>query len=151
MKLGHHKVTKVTEPDFWKQNLGGHKWGKTPFWGHFWCYLSISLHPVIKIFWNFIYMISSLPILYQYKLEGLFHTISFCEIKLIDPCLLFWTFVSQCRFFWIHFNVLKLRVKIMYHVWKSNWAQFIKVSFYLKSGKFCFSFLEKGVFTKDIG
>ena len=27
MKLGHHKGTKVTEPDFWKKKiLGGHKW-----------------------------------------------------------------------------------------------------------------------------
>ena len=27
MKLVHHKGTKVTEPDFWKKILGGHKWG----------------------------------------------------------------------------------------------------------------------------
>ena len=38
MKLGHHKGTKVTEPDFWRKILGGHKWGKTPFLGHFWCF-----------------------------------------------------------------------------------------------------------------
>ena len=36
MKLGHHKGTKVTEPDFWKKIFGGRKWGKTPiFWGIF--------------------------------------------------------------------------------------------------------------------
>ena len=59
MKLEHHKGTKVTEPDFWKKILGGHKWGKNPFWGYFWCFLSISLHPLIKSFCNFIYIISS--------------------------------------------------------------------------------------------
>ena len=31
LKLVHHKGTKVTEPDFWKKILGGHKWGKTLF------------------------------------------------------------------------------------------------------------------------
>ena len=35
MKLGHHKGTKVTEPDFWKKILGGHKWGKIPIFGAF--------------------------------------------------------------------------------------------------------------------
>ena len=59
MKLEYHKGTKVTEPDFWKKILGGHKWGKTPILGAFLCFLSISLHPVIEIFRNFIYMISS--------------------------------------------------------------------------------------------
>ena len=59
MKLGHHKGTKVTEPDFWKKSWGVANWGNPPFLGHFWGFLSISLHPVIKIFWNFIYIISS--------------------------------------------------------------------------------------------
>ena len=30
IKLGHHKSTKMTEPDFWM----GHKWRKTPFLGN---------------------------------------------------------------------------------------------------------------------
>ena len=59
MKLEHHKGTKVTEPDFWKKILEGYKWGKNPFLWYFWCFLSIFLHPVIKSFWNFIYIISS--------------------------------------------------------------------------------------------
>ena len=33
--------------------------GKNPFWGAFSCFLPISLHPVIKLFWNFIYILSS--------------------------------------------------------------------------------------------
>ena len=34
MKLGHHKGTKVTEPNFSKKISGGHKWGENPnFWG----------------------------------------------------------------------------------------------------------------------
>ena len=49
MKLGYRKGAKGTEPDFWKKILGGHKWGKTHI---------ISLHLVIKSFWNFIYTIS---------------------------------------------------------------------------------------------
>ena len=57
MKLGHHKGTKVTEPDFWKKILGGvTNGGKPPFWGYFWCFLSISLHPVIKSFWNYAWL-----------------------------------------------------------------------------------------------
>ena len=59
MKLGHRKGTKVTELDFWKKILGVSNRAKPPFWGYFWCFLSISLHPVIKLFWNFIYIISS--------------------------------------------------------------------------------------------
>ena len=59
IKLGQHKGTKVTEPDFWKKIFGVINGGKTQFLGYFWCFLSISLHPVIKIFWNFIYIISS--------------------------------------------------------------------------------------------
>ena len=36
MKLGHYKGTKVTEPDFWKKNLGGSQMGENPhFWGIF--------------------------------------------------------------------------------------------------------------------
>ena len=35
MKLGHHKGTKATEPDFWKKIVGGRKWGKTPIFGAF--------------------------------------------------------------------------------------------------------------------
>ena len=49
MKLGHHKGTKVTEP-FLKKNLGGSHMGEKPhFWGIF-DFLSISMHPIIKIF-----------------------------------------------------------------------------------------------------
>ena len=59
MKLVHHKGTKVTEPDFWKKILGVANWGKPPFFGHFWCFLPISLHSVIESFWNIIHMISS--------------------------------------------------------------------------------------------
>ena len=47
MKLGHHKGTKVTEPDFWKKILGGHKWGKTPILGaflKFFVHISASSH-----------------------------------------------------------------------------------------------------------
>ena len=58
MKLVHHKGTKVIEPDFWKKILGSHKWGKTPILGAFLMFLSISLHLVIKMFWNFIYSIN---------------------------------------------------------------------------------------------
>ena len=47
MKLVHHKGTKVTEPDFWKKILGGHKWGKTPIFGvflMFFVHISASSH-----------------------------------------------------------------------------------------------------------
>ena len=40
MKLGHHKGTKVTEPDFWKKDRGGRKVGKTPIFGSFLMFLS---------------------------------------------------------------------------------------------------------------
>ena len=43
MELGHHKGSKVTWPDFWQKIWGVTNWGKTPFLGHFWCFLSISL------------------------------------------------------------------------------------------------------------
>ena len=43
MKLGHHKGIKVTEPDFWKKSWGSQM-------GYIWCFLSISLHPVITSF-----------------------------------------------------------------------------------------------------
>ena len=39
--------------------LGDKNGWKTTFLGHFWCFLSISLLPVIKIFLNFIYRIGS--------------------------------------------------------------------------------------------
>ena len=52
MTLGHHKGTKVTEPDFWKEILGDHKWGENPIFGTFLMFLSRSLHPVAKSFWN---------------------------------------------------------------------------------------------------
>ena len=36
MKLVHHKGTKVTEPNFWKKNIGGLQMGENPhFWGIF--------------------------------------------------------------------------------------------------------------------
>ena len=47
IKLGHHKGTKVTEPDFWKKNLGGHKLGKSPILGAFlmfFVHISSSIH-----------------------------------------------------------------------------------------------------------
>ena len=47
MKLGHHKGTKVTEPDFWKIILGGHKWEKNPILGvylMFFVHISASSH-----------------------------------------------------------------------------------------------------------
>ena len=44
---------------FLKKIFGGHKWGKTTILGAFLMFLSISLHPVIKIFWNFTYITSS--------------------------------------------------------------------------------------------
>ena len=44
----------LTELNFWRV-LG--EWGKPHIWA-FWCFLSISLHPVIKKFWNFIYILS---------------------------------------------------------------------------------------------
>ena len=50
MKLGHHKGTKKS----WGVTNGG----KPPFLGHFLGFLSISLHPVIKSFWNFTYIAS---------------------------------------------------------------------------------------------
>ena len=59
MKLGHHKGTKVSKPAFWKKLLGVTNGVKSSFLGHFWCFLSISLHPVIKSFWNFTYITSS--------------------------------------------------------------------------------------------
>ena len=59
MKLGHQRVQKWQSPIFEKKSWGVTNGGKPPFWGHFWCFLSISLHPVIKSFWNFIYIISS--------------------------------------------------------------------------------------------
>ena len=49
----------MTEPNFWKENFWSHESGTPPFLGHFWCFLSKSLYPVIKIFWNFIFTISS--------------------------------------------------------------------------------------------
>ena len=55
MKLEHHKGTKETEPE----NLWGHKWGKIPILEVFLMFLSTSLYPVIKSFWNFIYIVSS--------------------------------------------------------------------------------------------
>ena len=58
MKLGHHKGTKVTEPDFWKKILGFTNGEKNHFWGIL-MFLSISLYSVITIFWTFIYIISS--------------------------------------------------------------------------------------------
>ena len=36
MKLGHHKGTKVTEPDFEKKSWGVTNGWKTPIWGYFW-------------------------------------------------------------------------------------------------------------------
>ena len=39
LKLGHHKDTKVTEPDFLK-NLGGHKW-EAPHFGGIFMFLSL--------------------------------------------------------------------------------------------------------------
>ena len=60
MRLGHHNGTKKWQsPIFEKKSWGVTNGGKPPIWGYFWCFLSISLHPVIKSFWNFIYMISS--------------------------------------------------------------------------------------------
>ena len=59
LKLTHHKGTKVTEPNIWKNLRGSQLGEKSHFFGHFWYFLSISLHPVIRIFWNFIYIISS--------------------------------------------------------------------------------------------
>ena len=47
MKLEHHKGTQMTEPDFWKKSWGVTNWGKPSFLGYFWCFLSVSLHPVI--------------------------------------------------------------------------------------------------------
>ena len=58
IKLEHHKGTKVTEPDFWKKIFGGTNGRKPPFLGYFWCFSSISLHPLIKSYQNFIYIIS---------------------------------------------------------------------------------------------
>ena len=58
MKLGHHKSRKVTELDFWKKILGCHKFGHKTFRGYLWNFLPISLHLVIKLYWNFIYVIS---------------------------------------------------------------------------------------------
>ena len=59
IKLGRHKDKKVMEPDFVKKILWGHKWRKNPIFWAFLMFLSLSLHPVIKSFWNFIYIISS--------------------------------------------------------------------------------------------
>ena len=59
MKLGHHNGTKVRGVRFLKKILGCHNWGKKPTLGAFLMFLSLALHPVIKIFWNFIYIISS--------------------------------------------------------------------------------------------
>ena len=53
INLGHHEDIKVTEPDFLKKSLG-----KTLISGVL-VFLSISLHPVIKMFRNFILVISS--------------------------------------------------------------------------------------------
>ena len=46
MKLGYHKGTQVTEPDF-EKNLWGYKWGKKTILGAFLMFLSICPHPVI--------------------------------------------------------------------------------------------------------
>ena len=47
MKLGHHKGTKVTEPDFWKKNLGGSQVGEKTILGvflMFFVHISASSH-----------------------------------------------------------------------------------------------------------
>ena len=58
MKVVHHKGTKVIEPDFWKKSWGVTNGGKPHFGGIFDVFCPY-LHPVIKTFWNSIYVISS--------------------------------------------------------------------------------------------
>ena len=50
MKLGHHKGTKVTEPDFWKKILWGHKWEKKHFEGIFDIFCPYLCIPSLKCF-----------------------------------------------------------------------------------------------------
>ena len=56
-ELEDHNGTKVAEPDFWKKNLRGSQMGEKPHFGSIFD-VFVSLHPVIKNFWNFICIIS---------------------------------------------------------------------------------------------
>ena len=56
MKLGHHKGTKATEPDFWKKSWGVTNWGKSHFGGTFdvfWPYFRIQSLKVSEISYTF--------------------------------------------------------------------------------------------------
>ena len=125
MKLGHHKGTKVTEPDFRKgvpnreKNLGE----------IFWCFLSISQHPVIETFWNFIYIISSTLSKTSRKQHVQEKSGSGCSVIFRYFCV-FSHYVSSDAVVWTTWNLdrmyfrstyVKIKKKILKEYVKRDW------------------------------
>ena len=104
IKLGHHKGTKVTEPDIWKKSWGVTNGGKTPFSGHFWCffpYLCIQSSskllcpgkiwfllysrdqtPIFESFWCFSHYVCSDAVIWRtWNLDRMYSVYSYLIIK----------------------------------------------------------------------
>ena len=95
MKLGHHKGTKVTEPDFWKKILGGHKWEKTPILGAF---LMFLVHiSVCYISRSWLQKVDICLIKFSFLSISIFWADSFCKSSPISFAFrISWVLIPLC-------------------------------------------------------